>query len=370
LRVEAGATWAQVIKYLSPRGRTVQVMQASNVFSVGGTLSVNAHGRSPGIPPFASTVKWFRIMMADGHILTCSRTDNADLFRHVIGGYGLFGVILDVDIKTIEDVPTRMNVELIAPDQLADKFHAVVSDQATRLAYGRLAPDGSEVLFHTLRRVDGFDEPAGFDFERSTAMTRVRQLIIELCKRIPGFMNVRWWLEKRARGDGTSGKLSSFLDMGIDDLRQLMINEGQETDILVEVFVPQQVKGVFEKAFIQIQAKHQKQTLNDTIRHVAEDRDTVLPYAKSDSHAHVLYYNQHISTEGEKAQNEFERELYDLVLGLDGTFYLPYRLSYTTAQLRRAYPNIDAFFAFKRKVDPEELFTNLWYEAYGRQPDH
>jgi FAD/FMN-containing dehydrogenase len=47
--------------------------------SVGGTLSVNAHGWPVQFGPFGSTLQRFRIMLADGSVLTCSSTENAEL---------------------------------------------------------------------------------------------------------------------------------------------------------------------------------------------------------------------------------------------------------------------------------------------------
>ncbi|PGD66356.1 FAD-binding oxidoreductase, partial [Bacillus toyonensis] len=44
-----------------------------------------------------------RLLMADGKVRNVSREENADLFPYVIGGYGLFGVILDVTLKLTND---------------------------------------------------------------------------------------------------------------------------------------------------------------------------------------------------------------------------------------------------------------------------
>jgi hypothetical protein len=45
--------------------------------------------------------------------------------------------------------------------------------------------------------------------------------------------------------------------------------------------------------------------------------------------------------------------------------YLPYQLFYSAEQLRKCYPEIDDFFAAKRKYDPDGLFSNRFYEKYG-----
>ena len=66
LTVQSGATWKDVIAYLDARGRSVEVMQSNNSFTVGGSISVNCHGWQFDRPPIASTVQSFRLLLADG----------------------------------------------------------------------------------------------------------------------------------------------------------------------------------------------------------------------------------------------------------------------------------------------------------------
>jgi hypothetical protein len=59
------------------------------------------------------------------------------------------------------------------------------------------------------------------------------------------------------------------------------------------------------------------------------------------------------------------RELIEASCRRGGRFYLPYRLHATPAQLRVAYPQIARFFEQKLRYDPEEIFQNSFYSAYG-----
>ena len=95
LHAGAGARWSQIVPWLDERGYSVAIMQSNNDFSVGGSSSVNCHGWQHNRPPIASTVESLRLMRADGSIVVCSRQENRELFSLVLGGYGLFGVILD-----------------------------------------------------------------------------------------------------------------------------------------------------------------------------------------------------------------------------------------------------------------------------------
>ena len=79
----------------------------------------------------------------------------------------------------------------------------------------------------------------------------------------------------------------------------------------------------------------------------------------------VLYVNQRVDKSSLQAMEKLTSNLIDLALKFDGTFFLPYQLYYTREQLQKAYPNIDAFFALKRKYDPLLLFMNNFYAKYA-----
>jgi FAD/FMN-containing dehydrogenase len=63
--------------------------------------------------------------------------------------------------------------------------------------------------------------------------------------------------------------------------------------------------------------------------------------------------------------SETTREIIDLALHCEGTFYLPYVLDYDKSQLSRGYPMASAFFAAKKRYDPSEVFLNQFYSKYS-----
>src|SRR6266705_527716 len=99
LRVQAGALWSNVLSYVHERGCSIKVMQSNNSFSVGGSLSANCHGWQPMSSPITSTVIAFRLLLADGTLVRCSREGHAELFSLALGGYGLFGALMDAELS-------------------------------------------------------------------------------------------------------------------------------------------------------------------------------------------------------------------------------------------------------------------------------
>ena len=80
-RADAGTRWHHVIAALDRIGFSPAVMQSNHDFGVAATFSVNAHGWPVPYGPFGSTVRSLRLMLADGTVVGCSRTENRDLFQ-------------------------------------------------------------------------------------------------------------------------------------------------------------------------------------------------------------------------------------------------------------------------------------------------
>ena len=85
--VQPGATWHDIQNALHPRF-AVRAMQSTDIFSVGGSISVNAHGMDHQAGALAKSIRSMRVMLADGSLHSVSPTENTELFNLVVGGYG------------------------------------------------------------------------------------------------------------------------------------------------------------------------------------------------------------------------------------------------------------------------------------------
>ncbi|MCW3156983.1 FAD-binding oxidoreductase [Micropruina sonneratiae] len=70
VRVGGGARWGQVLEALHPHGLSVSGMPSIDVLSVGGTISVNAHGVDFRTGSLAGTVRSLRLLKGDGSVVT------------------------------------------------------------------------------------------------------------------------------------------------------------------------------------------------------------------------------------------------------------------------------------------------------------
>ncbi len=373
IKVQSGAVWADIQNLLDKEGLSVKAMQSINIFTVGGTLSVNAHGIAHNPGPISSTVRSMRIMLSNGEIVTASREKNKELFGLVIGGYGLFGVILDAEIEVVPNQPlyritTHMDYKDVA------KFYNlhIKGNQNVDLFYGRLSvsPDSylSEMAIHHFYRTK-YDLPIKpLENQQSIWFHR---LIFKLSKTGAAGRWLRWQLEKhfepllyKEKWYKNQPKVISRNQEMYDDMAYLL-SRGNDTDILQEYFLSPENMGLFIDGLKKIVTKNKVNLLNVTLRVVHKDTITALPYAKSDRFAFVLYFNQKLNNSERLRLEQATKDLIELTLSLKGTFYLPCQLYYSKDQLRHAYPEIDHFFLKKKQYDPTCLLTNKFYQKYG-----
>jgi FAD/FMN-containing dehydrogenase len=379
LNVQAGATWAQIQRLLDQHGLAVKAMQSINIFTVGGALSVNAHGIAHDPGQVAPTVRAIRIMLSNGEIKTASPTENPELFRLALGGYGLFGVILDADLDVVDNEVYKWNTKYLDYKDFPDYYAKnVEGNPRLGLAYGRLSiSPGSyltEAALHTFEKTDfqGPIEPIrppGYDW--------LDRFIINFSK-TGGFGRwTRWQLEKyvgprvhpclsrNERMSREEGCLVSRNEEMYDSMDYLK-NRLKDTDILQEYFIPPEKMADFVDGLRDVVTKNHANLLNVTIRIVHKDTVTALPYARQDMFAFVLYFNQKLNDADSRRLQSTTTELIDLALRVNGTYYLPYQLFYTQQQLHQAYPEIDALFQAKKIYDPIDLLSNKFYQKFAQ----
>jgi len=151
IRVESGATWRDIQQYIDPYNLSVRVMQDFNNFTVGGSLSVNAHGRFNEEGPIIGSVRSLRIVLADGKVYEASRETNSALFYAAIGGYGGIGVITEVELDLTDNIKLEREVKRLQFYEFPSEFLSQVLDNdQVVLHQGILYPPNYEVILDVL----------------------------------------------------------------------------------------------------------------------------------------------------------------------------------------------------------------------------
>lgn len=381
LRVQSGATWHEIQNYLDPKGLAVKAMQSSDIFSLGGSISVNAHGMDHHVGSLGSTVKSMRIMLGDGTIQEVSKNENQELYNLVIGGYGLFGVIIDADIELTSNEMYQRETKVISYRDFPEAFDSLMAEENKNgLMYGHLSTGPNsfleEVIIYNYKKAENFTGEIPALAGKSNV--QLKRFFLNLGKTGTLGRQIRYWAEKYLQPHFESCLVSRNNAMGeaeacLVSRNQEMHESGQflrnnlkgDTDILQEYFIPQDKFIPFVDGMRKILQRNNAVVLNSGIR-VVNKEDIFLNYAPEDMFAMVLYLNQKTTKEGNEKMVKVTKELVDLTISMGGKPYLPYQLHFTKEQLQKAYPNIDQFFAQKIKYDPDSIFLNSFYSKYAK----
>ena len=99
LRAEAGLSLAELTRIFIPRGWFPPVTPGTKFVTLGGMVASDVHGKNHHREGcFGAHVRALRMRLADDSIVECSPTEEADLFYATVGGMGLLGHILEVEV--------------------------------------------------------------------------------------------------------------------------------------------------------------------------------------------------------------------------------------------------------------------------------
>lgn len=100
IRAQAGLTLGDVIAVSLLHGWFPPVTPGTKFVTLGGAIANDVHGKNHHAQgTFGQHVIEFTMQRSDGRLLTCSRSENQDLFAATIGGLGLTGIIQTVTLQ-------------------------------------------------------------------------------------------------------------------------------------------------------------------------------------------------------------------------------------------------------------------------------
>lgn len=100
LRCEAGTSILTLTEVFLPRGWCLPVTPGTQFVTVGGAIASDVHGKNhQQAGCFSQHVLDLQLLLPSGLELTCSATENVDLFRATCSGMGLTGIITSATIQ-------------------------------------------------------------------------------------------------------------------------------------------------------------------------------------------------------------------------------------------------------------------------------
>jgi FAD/FMN-containing dehydrogenase len=379
IEVESGVQWPQLLAYLieTQRGRPrqwgfSQKQTGADRLTLGGCLSANVHGRGLTLPPFVGDVESFRLLDARGELLNCSRSENPDLFRLAIGGYGLFGLIYSVTLRLTPRRKLRRVVEVRGIDGLPGAF-------AKRIREGYLFGD---FQYSIDERSDGYLRDGVFSCYRpvadSTPMPEAQKELAEddwadllylahadkaeAFRRYAGYYlstnGQLYWSDEH--------QMSIYPDNYHRAIDRKLKSTHKATEAITEIYCEREALERFMADVREDARRHRVDIIYGTIRLIEQDKESFLAWAKK-PYACVIF-NLHVThtADGRRHAADAFRRLIDIGMRHGGSYFPTYHKYATRKQVEGCYPQFPEFLELKLKHDPGAAFQSDWYRHYRK----
>jgi FAD/FMN-containing dehydrogenase len=379
IEVEAGMQWPALLDALhqAQAGREQQwafnqKQTGADRLTMGGSLSANMHGRGLTLPPFISDLESFKLVNARGQLVNCSRSENDELFRLAIGGYGLFGVVYSVTLRLVPRRKLERVVEVRTIEGLAAAFADRIRDGFLYGEFQYAIDDKSpdflrRGVFSCYRPVT--DERAVPATQRELGEADWAQLLyLAHADKSGAFKRYANYCL------ATNGQLywSDDLQMSIypDNYHREVDRKtgaaNRATEVITEIYCEREALEAFMSEVRNYALRERTEVIYGTVRLIEQDRESFLawarrPYAGVTFHVHV----ERTSTGLIRAADAF-RALIDIGLRYGGSYYPTYHRYAVRRQIDACFPQFQDFLKLKRKYDPTELFQSDWYRHYKK----
>jgi FAD/FMN-containing dehydrogenase len=371
--IQAGANWQDVLQALKTRfqsnGQGLSFRQkqtGADNLSLGGAVAVNAHGRGLKLQAFVSEVESLRVITARGELINCSRSENAELFSVLVGGYGLAGIVAEVELRLWPRHKVRRVVQVIEARELVEKV-----DQRIAAGY-----EYGDFQF----RIDS--EHPLFLQQGVFSCYAPEDLAIPISEKQAELSPQDWykllWLahnDKKTAFERYSGyylstdnqvywsddhQMSTYLDGYHTRLDSEQRNPFSGSEMISELYVPRERIADFLQMAAGELRKLSANVIYGTVRFIEPDRESVLTWARERWACTI--FNLHIdhTPAGMAAAQEQFRRLIDIAQSFGGSYFLTYHRWARREQILACHPRIREFLQLKNKYDPDGIFQSDW----------
>lgn len=364
IKVQAGIRWCDIQHHIDQHDLSIKIMQTYANFTVGGSLSVNCHGRYLGLGPVILSVKSLDVILANGELIHTSPSEKPEIFYSSVGCYNAIGVIANVELELTENVAVR-------------RSHKKMQRSEYKKFFFNNIRENKDVVFH-----NGDIYPPLYKNVRAVSWSKTNEKPTEKTRLMP--LASAYPIERYFIGAFSKSKFGKWrrefiidpiifsskkihwrnYEAGYDVLELEPESRKESTYVLQEYFVDVEKFDDFATLMSEIFIRYNVNVINVSIRHAKTDSGSLLAWARKEVFAFVVWYKQGTTEMDKSKVAVWTRELIDAVTSLNGSYYLPYQPHATREQFHKAYPNAQKLFELKKKLDPDYKFRNIIWDTY------
>lgn len=364
ITVQAGITWRKIQERIDPFDLSVRIMQTYSNFTVGGSLSVNVHGRYIGEGPIILSVKEIKIVLANGNLVTATPSINKEIFFGAIGGYGGLGVITEATLYLTDNVKIKRTDKVLSLKDYNKYFvDEVGSDSLVIFHNADIYPNKYKKVRAVSYKESSEEVTVKYRLKPVAKEYKFNRIAFKIISEFPSGKWLRQHLIDPILYLKDPVEWRNY-EASYDVSELEPKSREKSTYVLQEYFVPIEQFDNFYPKMTEILKRNKVNVINISIRHSEQDPGSLLAWARTEVFAFVLYYKQGTTQGAKEEVKEWTQQLVDASLACNGSYYLPYQIYATSDQFMKAYLAADSYFKLKKELDPANKFKNKLWDKY------
>jgi FAD/FMN-containing dehydrogenase len=350
-------------------------------YSIGGAASSNIHGNRLLSDSLIKNINAIDIIDPSGKMQHINRTLNPLLFKLAIGGYGLFGVIVGIELSLSKKIVLQRSVSTVSIENLSTELDKHIQSGTL---YFELYLNTNEKDKHFLQngilstycQVEA--NPKKIQLEKSQHFIFSKQCFKE---NLDLLANDK--IQKTALKSALLMRKNSAFYWSNDIVPycafekklhwvNLFFSDYQDYNLIQQTYyLPLESVPLFLKNLSMHNICRDFNLVSASLTMIKKDIESFLHYANQDCAAIELSFYTPKTVQSLVVIKHYLIELTDLVIHLQGNFSLGYTQVYEKSHLLKAYPQLAHFLDLKLRYDPNELFDSNWYRSIKKiMQDH
>ena len=364
LRCGAGVKLGDILKVCLPRGLFLPVLPGTKAVSVGGAIAADVHGKNHHRDgSFCQHVIQISLVLASGEVVSCSATQNQELFRASCGGMGLTGAIVEATLR-LAAVPSRyIDQRSLVANNLQECFAHIEDNADSKYSVAWLdclatGDDMGRSVLYLGEHSKGKNRKSDRKYQdRSSISVPFSTPSFLLNKSSMSLFNSTYFSLQKHKSRTSRLDYDNYF-FPLDRLSNWNRLYGSKGFLQYQFVLPGEgalegITTVLEKI-----SKQGKGSFLTVLKKFGEANENLLSFPRSG-------YTLTLDFKNETSLFPLLDELDRIVLDHDGRLYLAKDARMSEAVFKASYPNWEAFMAIKAKVDPHNRFASLQSNRLG-----
>lgn len=360
LSVEAGILLSEILEVIVPNGWFLQVTPGTKLITVGGAIASDVHGKNHHQKGcFSESIIDFELMLPNGEQMTCSKGQNAEMFKATCGGMGLTGIITKATLSLTRILSSTIKQTTVKSADLDATFNAFEDNNAEPYSVAWIdCLASSKSLGRSLLMTGDFSEEGGLAYSPPRVKTVPFNFPkLSLNKYSVNLFNTAYYNRVRQPISQQLVGIDSFF-YPLDALNHWNRMYGNAGFLQYQVIFPKEnsYKGI--RKLLEKISHSGRGSFLAVLKLYGRENENYLSFPKEG-------YSLAIDFKMDTQLLGFLKGLDEVVSELGGRHYLAKDVCVSRDVFERGYPHVSAFRDLRKKYGMEDKISSLQSKRLG-----